>query len=244
MRTDDDMRGLLQRLAPDPPRSLTGADIRGRADIASGTPRAVAGRRLLLPAVAVLAVVALAVAIVVIANLFGGDAPAGDRTSRPIAPASSHPAPTSMARRSDGHCRTSQLQAGVYRRGSTASAPFIEVAVRNAADTRCTVRGYPRVRLFASGHAIPASFTHGTYEIPASPPRTVILGPGKSAYFTIGTSTGTTGPGTTTYLVSTIAVTPADDTGTLTIANAALGASGKTGGPMSVGLTPFVGSPQ
>jgi hypothetical protein len=81
--------------------------------------------------------------------------------------------------------------------GSTASAPFVIIALTNTSRSRCQLTGYPRIS--ATGYAqstptvtgsLPIKLTDGAiYERTDPGPRRIELAPHGSASFALGTAT-------------------------------------------------------
>ena len=92
-------------------------------------------------------------------------------------------------------CTGAQLSGKVSHAGSQSSAPFAEIVLTNRGPGSCQLSGYPQLTAWGpTGHGPSAPLktvlTRGsTYEIPDAGPRTVVILPGRSAWFTIGTGT-------------------------------------------------------
>ncbi|MCW2792442.1 MAG: hypothetical protein JWO76_1540 [Nocardioides sp.] len=92
-------------------------------------------------------------------------------------------------------CRPEQVTLRVQYAGGEMSQPFLDVAIRNRGDRSCLLRGYPTVRARgrsgSSGGSTPRDLAvhHGLYERPDPGPARVVLRPGGSAVFSIGTAT-------------------------------------------------------
>lgn len=106
-----------------------------------------------------------------------------------------------------GTCRPGQMTARLSGVGATMSQPFDTVALRNTSARSCTLRGYPRLRVFGYPRSIPS------YPAPTVPPvrlkvrlsrgpiferrdpgaHWVLLPPGKAASFNVGTVTAIDG---------------------------------------------------
>jgi hypothetical protein len=96
-------------------------------------------------------------------------------TAPRAAPAAAHPACAHLA------------LAYVGTQGATGHLE-VTFAARNASTDRCTVHGYPAVRLLdAAGHALPIrrQLGHGFFPDTLKPARTVVLAPGARARFAL-----------------------------------------------------------
>jgi hypothetical protein len=131
-------------------------------------------------------------ALPVIAAVAGCANSSPGTVTRTVSPASSRSAARTQA---GAVCAGAQLSGKVSRAGSQSSAPFAEIVLTNRGPGSCQLSGYPQLTVWGpTGHG-PSAFvktvlTRGsTYEIPDAGPRTVVILPGRSAWFTIGTGT-------------------------------------------------------
>jgi hypothetical protein len=131
-------------------------------------------------------------ALPVIAAVAGCANSSPGTVTRTVSPASSR----SAARTQPGAvCTGAQLSGKVSRAGSQSSAPFAEIVLTNGGPGSCQLSGYPQLTVWGpTGHGPSAPLktvlTGGsTFEIPDAGPRTVVILPGRSAWFTIGTGT-------------------------------------------------------
>jgi hypothetical protein len=252
---EDRVRYLLHRVTPQPPgeitadQVITAAERRHEAVLplerGARTRRRPARWAPLLAAAAVL----LVAAVLAVSNrgqhhgqpaVGPGAATHGTSTStgRPSAGPSSTSSTTADA---GGACIGTQLSASIARRGSTASAPFLVVALRNTSPTGCTLNGYPTLALYPVGSSAPLPVTveHGTYELPDPGPATVPLSSGGVASFALGTSTAYSGGLNATVVRVAIGVPGAAQKPiTLTIPGG-LGATASQGKALPVGITAF-----
>jgi hypothetical protein len=138
-------------------------------------------------------------------------------------------------------CRASQLTASIARRGSTASAPFLIVTLRNSAAGPCTLSGYPGVAVYtaASTAPVPIAIQHGTYERPDPGPHMVQLPAGGLASFALGTSTAYSGGMNVTITKITIRLSDRDTTAVPVNIPGGLGATSNQSAPLPVGITAF-----
>ena len=129
-------------------------------------------------------------AVAVFANLSPGTV----STVNPAYSPSAAPSSTVAA------CTGAQLSGKVSRTGSVASAPFAEIVLTNAGPGACKLSGYPQLTAWGpTGHGASAPLKMvlnrgSTYEIPDPGPTTVVIAPGRSAWFAIGTGTAYGGP--------------------------------------------------
>src|SRR5258707_2423935 len=143
-----------------------------------------------VPMLAAAVVASIAVAVTGCGSSHHGQGPAAPaspaRLSNPPVTPSSSRSPAGVAA-----CLASQLAASNARRGSTASAPFLIVTLRNTATGPCTLSGYPGIAVYtaASTAPVPIAIQHGTYEQPDPGPHMVQLPAGGLASFAFGTST-------------------------------------------------------
>jgi Domain of unknown function (DUF4232) len=195
---EDRMRDLPQRLTPESPGMFTVEQVKAAAGRDSGihllaSANAEPGGRSHLthwapmPAATVAAAIAVAVTGLAACSYHGqGPAAPGSSASLsnpPVAAASS--APTGVAA-----CLASQLTASIARRGSTASAPFLIMALCNTATGPCALSGYPGIAVYAAASTapVPIAIQHGTYEQADPGPRTVRLPAGGQASFALGSN--------------------------------------------------------
>lgn len=234
MNTDDELRSLL-RTAPEPPRRLDPAAIRAAADQLTVDPRRFTGHRRMAMAVVATAagVAALAIGLSLAFNPSASRG-SGDPPQRP-APVSSDKQAT---------CAAGELRADIYRRGSTASAPFL--VIRLTSMTRCSLYGFPNVEAFAPAQ-LPVRTVHGTYEVPGPRPALVTLTPKRPAYFTVGTTTASLGTATETHLITKLSFAFTGQRGRISLllpGRAALGATSRPNSPVKVGITAVSTPPQ
>ena len=139
-----------------------------------------------LSAKAALFAVPVIAAVVVFANFSTGT------VTPTVRPASS---PSAAPSQPAAVCTGAQLSGKVSHAGSQSSAPFAEIVLTNRGPGSCQLSGYPQLTAWGpTGHGPSAPLktvlTRGsTYEIPDAGPRTVVILPGRSAWFTIGTGT-------------------------------------------------------
>lgn len=116
------------------------------------------------------------------------NASAGQQTAA-AAQASSTPSPADTP---VGRCATAVLEPRVVQSGSTGSAPFVTVGLRNGSDRACEVAGYPQLtgRLLRERRG-------SLYEREDPGVHPVTLEPGDSAVFHVGTATAYDAPAPT-----------------------------------------------
>ncbi len=138
-------------------------------------------------------------------------------------------------------CLASQLTASIARRGSTASAPFLIVALRNTATEPCTLSGYPGIAVYAAASTapVPIAIQHGTYEQADPGPHPVRLPAGGQASFALGTSTAYSGGTNVTITKITIRLPGRHTTAIRLDIPGGLGATSNRGAPVPVGITAF-----
>lgn len=125
--------------------------------------------------------------------------PTASPTASPTAGSTASPTARSTARSTAGTavgtCRPDRLTALTIASGSTMSQPYVRIALRNDTSQPCRVRGYPGLIAFGGrqGEAprpVRIAVRRGPlYEQSDAGPRTVVLAPGSSARFSVGTAT-------------------------------------------------------
>jgi len=107
-------------------------------------------------------------------------------------------------------CATTALTGSVI--GSSGAAGTIEttVALKSTGTAQCSLAGYPGLQMVAaSGSNLPTQVLRkGNYGFTAMAPVTVILAPGRSAYFNIGYSDVPVGDETSCPTSASVEVTP------------------------------------
>lgn len=97
-------------------------------------------------------------------------------------------------------CTGAQLSGKVFRGGSQSSQPFEEIVLTNGGPGPCRLSGYPQMTAWGSTGQGPSApldtlLTQGsTFEIPDPGPTKVVLAPGGSAWFAVGSGTAYGGP--------------------------------------------------
>lgn len=163
----------------------------------------------------------------------------------PSATATANPTPSGVPTHLTA-CQASQLTGTVTDSGSTASQPFVVIALTNTSASACELTGYPG--LTAAGHAsstpsvtntLHISVTDGpTYERSDPGPQRVELPPNASASFALGTGTAYDG-GAHMYSITRLQVTVPGDRTSIPVA-LKIAASGPAGQPIPVAVTAFV----
>ncbi len=143
-------------------------------------------------------------------------------------------------------CQAAQLTGTVTDSGSTASQPFVVIALTNTSTSACELSGYPQLTAAGYAQATPSAtnmlhitVTDGpTYERSDPGPKRVELPPNASASFALGTGTAYDG-GAHMYSITRLEITlPGDRTSIPVTLNIA--ASGPAGQPIPVTVTAFV----
>lgn len=251
MTNDDDaLRDLLRRGVPLPAREPTLDQVKAAAR-QRPVLTAVSGRRSwIAPVLSAAAVLIVVSAVALLLGTRGdhhspGETESTARTqSLPTSQPDSASESTTSSTSASGPptqvraCAPSQLTASIGRRGSTASAPFLVVVVRNHGAIACTVTGYPEIMAFSGGTAEPSSVVHGTYEVPDAGPRQVTLSPHGAAFFAFGTSTAYSRPPIT--ITSLKIGLPGATAGSLTLAiPSGIGATPPSAGRLQIAITAF-----
>lgn len=256
------LRKMLHDLAPEPPVVINARDVVAEhaRSLASGdaehleahlSPRT--GQRprwqrwAPLATAATVAAIAAGIGVTVVGR--GGTRNPAAGTTTPSATQSGHPTvgsstPSSLASSNTANsagaaCVAGQLTASITRRGSTASAPFVVIAVRNTSSVRCAVAGYPDLAAYPAGSKVALRLTvsHGTYEIPDAGATHLELASGASAWFALGTSTGING-GKNAVIISSLTIRYKGASVTRVVITGGLGAvPGRSGVP--VGITGY-----
>jgi hypothetical protein len=139
-------------------------------------------------------------------------------------------------------CQTANLTGRETSSGSTASQPYVIIAVTNHGPS-CTIDGYPRI-ISASGHSyphgpieqLPLAIVNGAdYEHPDPGARPVTLAPGGAASFAFGTNTAS-GP---LFTISALNMTTPGSSSPLQVAVNDT-ASARTNTPIGGEVTAFV----
>jgi len=94
------------------------------------------------------------------------------------------------------------------------SQPVADIAVTNTGTTACALKGYPQLKAWGSeglkatdrAFRLGIHIHHGVYERANNEPRRVLIEPGESAFFSVGTGTAFRG-GRQMFTISRLAVT-------------------------------------
>ena len=111
-------------------------------------------------------------------------------------------------------CHVTQTRLAVVLAESTMSQPVADIAVTNTGTKACALKGYPQLKAWgnegfkAPDRAFPLGIHthHGVYERANNEPRRVLIEPGESAFFSVGTGTAYQG-GREMFTISRLAVT-------------------------------------
>jgi hypothetical protein len=183
-----------------------------------------------------------------------------------IAPAPSAPvtgqlvlpvAPTGSGLASDGPvtlCSSAELRAAIISRGELAQQPYLVVGLTNRGAIACQLSGYPTLAMYSSSSAensaaIAISVRPGLHEQPVLGPQLpdgnsgfLIVRPGATASFYIGTDMGTPG-GANPVAIRAITVTVQADTQPievpLPIDSPLTAAAPAPGQPLAVGVSAY-----
>ncbi len=250
--SENRLRDLLHRLTPEPPSQISAEHVRAAhetitagLDHADHPARRGRGVRWLAPIAAAVVVAAIAAVVAVVLASTNrsvnpsGEAPPGTTSAPPSTPS------TSTAPAGGPPCLAKNLTASVLRRGSTASAPFIIVGLRNDGSTICTLTGYPAISVFSATSRQPLRIAvhHGTYEQPDPGSQRVTLQRNSLAWFAVGTSTAYQGGRnivTITRIMIALPGAPARQGINLDLGkHGGLGATANPGKAFPVGITAF-----
>ena len=99
--------------------------------------------------------------------------------------------PSAGAAAGPPECTTTDLSIKSKAGGAGMSQPSIYVTIRNTKTTDCFVKGYPVIaNAYSKAGEQQIKVTNGNImNAPAAKPQTIVLGPGKQAWFALGAST-------------------------------------------------------
>jgi hypothetical protein len=92
-------------------------------------------------------------------------------------------------------CSAAQLRVKFVDTQAAAGRVYVDYAFKNAGTGNCSLRGYPTVVLLDKQGQVIHSAHAEVGQFPASPIRTVVIGPGKRAFFTFRWGDGAFCPG-------------------------------------------------
>jgi hypothetical protein len=111
------------------------------------------------------------------------------------------------------HCSSAQLQLEFVDTQAATGHRYIDYAFKNVGAAKCALRGYPGAALLNKhGHVLHSSNAKVGHR-PLSPVRTVVIEPGKRAFFSFVWADGGFCPGHT-FTFYSLRVFPPQDTGT------------------------------
>jgi len=126
----------------------------------------------------------------------GNSKPSSSSTGLPTATAP----PSSATSSTVGPCTAAQLSGKTFAAGAEASQPFAQIVLTNGGPGPCGLSGYPALTAWGStGHGpstqLKTVLTKGSiYEVPDPGPTTVVIAPGRFAWFGVGTATAYESP--------------------------------------------------